>query len=228
MSFSAIFTQIDWVLVARGMTSLYAIAFFLLRWTSGRAVLSCLARLVTGFFGFATDGSAHLFDYLSTGLNMSTVASRGDRAVELATLQPVFAFRVFPVILLVGSLVNLLFYLQLMQAVVFRVGGVIRLFVGCSICESACAGANIFMGMRALRSSRRTTQSRTVETKATATRVFLRCLPGVLRTTRTLAASPFGTVCRRFGARVSKEIKLKKVGRAVAAAIELETRIAFA
>ncbi|KAH6940319.1 hypothetical protein HPB50_026646 [Hyalomma asiaticum] len=81
---------------------------------------------------------------------------------------------------------------------------------------------------RALRSSRRTTQSRTVETEATATRAFLRSFPGVLRTTRTLAASPFGTVCRRFGARVSKEIKRKKVERAIAAAIELETRIAFA
>ncbi|KAH6931569.1 hypothetical protein HPB50_025266 [Hyalomma asiaticum] len=81
---------------------------------------------------------------------------------------------------------------------------------------------------RALRSSRRTAQSRTVETEATATRAFLRCFPGVLRTTRTLAALPFGIVCRRFGARVSKEIKRKKVGRAVAAAIELETRIAFA
>ncbi|KAH6924194.1 hypothetical protein HPB50_013640 [Hyalomma asiaticum] len=81
---------------------------------------------------------------------------------------------------------------------------------------------------KALRSSRRTAQSRTVETEATATRAFLRCFPGVLRTARTLAASPFGTVCRRFGARVSKEIKRKKVGRAVAAAIESETRIAFA
>ncbi|KAH6927468.1 hypothetical protein HPB50_004361 [Hyalomma asiaticum] len=43
---------------------------------------------------------------------------------------------------------------------------------------------------RALRSSRRTAQSRTVETEGTATRAFLRCFPGVLRTTRTLAASP--------------------------------------
>ncbi|KAH6943157.1 hypothetical protein HPB50_016627 [Hyalomma asiaticum] len=49
---------------------------------------------------------------------------------------------------------------------------------------------------RALRSSRRTAQSRMVETEATATRAFLRCFPGVLGTTRTLAASPFGTVCR--------------------------------
>ncbi|KAH6928704.1 hypothetical protein HPB50_018755 [Hyalomma asiaticum] len=81
---------------------------------------------------------------------------------------------------------------------------------------------------RALRSSRRTAQSRTVETEATATRALLRCFPGVLRTTRTLAASPFGTVCRGFGARVSREIKRKKVERAVAAAIELETLIAFA
>ncbi|KAH6924520.1 hypothetical protein HPB50_019188 [Hyalomma asiaticum] len=34
------------------------------------------------------------------------------------------------------------------------------------------------------------------ETAAAATRAFLRCFPDVLRTTRTLAASPFGTVCR--------------------------------
>ncbi|KAH6942992.1 hypothetical protein HPB50_013537 [Hyalomma asiaticum] len=66
--------------------------------------------------------------------------------------------------------------------------------------------------LRALRSSRRTAQSRMVETEATATRAFLRCFPGVLGITRTLAASPFGTVCRRFGARVSKEIKRKKIG----------------
>ncbi|KAH6933376.1 hypothetical protein HPB50_014485 [Hyalomma asiaticum] len=66
--------------------------------------------------------------------------------------------------------------------------------------------------LRALRSSRRTAQSRTVETEATATCAFLRCFAGVLRTTRTLAASPFGTVCRWFGALVSKEIKRKKSG----------------
>ncbi|KAH6927667.1 hypothetical protein HPB50_006806 [Hyalomma asiaticum] len=89
-------------------------------------------------------------------------------------------------------------------------------------------GIRLLTRGRYIRSSRRTAQSRTVETEATATRTFLRCFPGVLRTTRTLAASPFGTVCRRFGARVSKEMKRKKVGRAVAAAIELETRIAFA
>ncbi|XP_065298564.1 uncharacterized transporter HI_0519-like isoform X2 [Dermacentor albipictus] len=142
-------SKIDWVLVARGITSQYAIAFLLLRWTSGRAALSCIAGLVTGFFGFATDGSAHLFDYLSTGLNLSAVmnASSGDPEVEYASLGPIFAFRVFPVILLVGSLVNLLFYLKLMQAIVFRLGGIISLFVGSTICESACAGANIFLGM---------------------------------------------------------------------------------
>ncbi|KAH6938909.1 hypothetical protein HPB50_014834 [Hyalomma asiaticum] len=93
--------------------------------------------------------------------------------------------------------------------------------------QSMAEGFHVtIMSTRTLRSSRRTAQSCTVEPEATATRAFLRCFPGVLRITRTLAAPPFGTVCRRFGARVSRKIKRKKVGRAVAAAIELETRLA--
>ncbi|KAH6932682.1 hypothetical protein HPB50_008707 [Hyalomma asiaticum] len=77
--------------------------------------------------------------------------------------------------------------------------------------EHACAAAGAAgdQAQRALRSSRRTAQSRTMETEATATRAFLRCFPGVLRTARALAASPFGTVCRRVvPRRVSPRLRL--------------------
>ncbi|KAK8768426.1 hypothetical protein V5799_015109 [Amblyomma americanum] len=142
--------QIDWVLVARSLVAQYAIAFLFLRWASGKAVLSCVGRLVTRFFSFAADGSEHLFGYLTTGRNVGALLNYSDfeePVVEYVHLQPVFAFQVFPVILLVGSMVNLLYYTRLMQAVVFRVGGIISLFVGSTICESACAGANVFIGM---------------------------------------------------------------------------------
>ncbi|XP_077513147.1 putative transporter HI_0519 [Amblyomma americanum] len=142
--------MIDWVLVARSLVAQYAIAFLFLRWASGKAVLSCVDRLVTRFFSFAADGSEHLFGYLTTGRNVGALLNYSDfeePVVEYVHLQPVFAFQVFPVILLVGSMVNLLYYTRLMQAVVFRVGGIISLFVGSTICESACAGANVFIGM---------------------------------------------------------------------------------
>lgn len=142
--------MIDWVLVARSLVAQYAIAFLFLRWAFGKAVLSCVARLVSRFFSFAADGSAHLFGYLTTGHNVRALLNYSDfeePVVEYTQLQPVFAFQVFPVILLVGSMVNLLYYTRLMQAVVFRVGGIISLFVGSTICESACAGANVFIGM---------------------------------------------------------------------------------
>ncbi|WP_174274612.1 NupC/NupG family nucleoside CNT transporter [Sphingomonas bacterium] len=96
----------------------------------GRAAIGWLAGGVADLLGYAQAGTDFIFGPLAD-------PSIGGHAFALAAL---------PVIIFFAALVSILYYLNVMQAVVRWVGGAIESVVGVSKVESLCAAANIFVG----------------------------------------------------------------------------------
>ncbi|MES2497652.1 MAG: nucleoside transporter C-terminal domain-containing protein [Pseudomonadota bacterium] len=107
-----------------------AIAVLVLYVPLGRTVLAGLSAGVSNLLGYAQAGTNFLFGSL-------VKPEIGGASFALAAL---------PVIIFFASLVSILYYLGIMQAVIRWVGGAIEKVTGVSKVESLCAAANIFVG----------------------------------------------------------------------------------
>jgi CNT family concentrative nucleoside transporter len=107
-----------------------AIAVLVLYVPWGKTVLAGLSMGVSSLLGYAQAGTNFLFGSLVR-------PEIGGASFALAAL---------PVIIFFASLVSILYYLGIMQAVIRWVGGAIEAVTGVSKVESLCAAANIFVG----------------------------------------------------------------------------------
>jgi CNT family concentrative nucleoside transporter len=114
------------VLVALAFQVLFALA--VLRWSVGRDVLDFVAGQVEALVGYADAGSEFLFGRLLEGEGT------------------IFALQVLPVIVFIGALVGLLYYLRVIQLFVEFVGGAIAKVLKTSKIESVWATTVIFLG----------------------------------------------------------------------------------
>lgn len=80
------------------------------------------------FLDYAKSGAAFVYgDYLTFNLG-------------------VFAFAVLSVIFFFSLMISMLYYLGIMQWVIFKMGWVLQSILGTTVCESVNAAANIFLG----------------------------------------------------------------------------------
>ncbi|MDQ5833959.1 MAG: hypothetical protein M3550_13030 [Actinomycetota bacterium] len=100
--------RIPWRTVAVGLAIQVAFAALVLRWSVGRDVLDFVAGQVKALIDYTNDGTDFLFGELA--------------ADEQETI---FALQVLPVIIFLGALVGLLYYLRVIQWVVEIGGGAI-------------------------------------------------------------------------------------------------------
>lgn len=85
-------------------------------------------KKVETFLDYAKSGSAFVYgDYLTFDLS-------------------VFAFAVLAVIFFFSLMISMLYYLGIMQWVIFKMGWVLQSILGTTVCESVNAAANIFLG----------------------------------------------------------------------------------
>ncbi len=117
------------VVAALGLQVVFAI--LVLRWTPGERALSWAADQVQALIGFTEEGTAFVFGPL---------LEVGDKD------NPIFALQVLPVIIFLGALIYLLFYLRVVQWVTFVIGGAISRLLGVSKVESMYAATVIFLG----------------------------------------------------------------------------------
>jgi CNT family concentrative nucleoside transporter len=120
--------RIDPRTVVVGLALQVAFAFLVLQWSVGRDALDFVAGQVAALIGYADEGSAFLFGTLL----------EGDANV--------FAFQVLPVIVFLGALIGLLYYLRVIQLFVDLVGGAIARVLRTSKVESVWASTVIFLG----------------------------------------------------------------------------------
>jgi CNT family concentrative nucleoside transporter len=106
-------------LLVLGLAIQIAFAALVLRWSVGRDELNFVAGQVTALIDYTNDGIDFLFEKL--------VADKQET---------IFALQVLPVIIFLGALVGLLYYLRVIQWVVEIIGGAIAALLRTSKVES--------------------------------------------------------------------------------------------
>ncbi|WAH42611.1 NupC/NupG family nucleoside CNT transporter [Alicyclobacillus fastidiosus] len=120
--------QIKWraVLLSLGFEILFAVLVLL--WAPGRIALNWLTSGVERVINYANQGIDFLFGPL--------VQLKGS----------IFALQVLPVIIFLGALIGILFYLRVIQWVIQIVGGAVQWLLGTSKLESLSAISTVFLG----------------------------------------------------------------------------------
>jgi CNT family concentrative nucleoside transporter len=106
-------------------------AVLVLRWGPGQDAMGWVSDRVESLVGYTQEGTDFLFGPLN---------GVGDEG------ETIFALQVLPVIVFLGALIGVLFYLRVVQWVTFVVGGAISRLLGVSKIESMFASTVIFLG----------------------------------------------------------------------------------
>lgn len=122
---------IRWRPVVGALVLQFVFAVLVLRWSPGQDALGWAADRVAALIGYTQEGTAFVFGPL---------LEVGDKD------SPVFALEVLPVIVFLGALIGLLFYLRVIQWLTFFIGGAISWLLRVSKVESMYAATVIFLG----------------------------------------------------------------------------------
>ena len=120
---------IPWRTVLVGLGLQIGFALLVLRFGPGRDALNFVAEQVAAIVAYAKEGTSFVFGPLAEGETGST-----------------FAFTVLPVIVFLGALIGLLYYLRVIQFVVEYLGGAIAWVLKTTKLESVYAATVIFLG----------------------------------------------------------------------------------
>jgi concentrative nucleoside transporter, CNT family len=108
-----------------------AFAALVLRWGPGRDALNWVADRVTSLIGYTNEGTVFVFGPL-------TAVGPDD--------QTIFALQVLPVIVFLGALIGLLFYLRVIQYATYVIGGAISWALHVTKVEALFSTTVIFLG----------------------------------------------------------------------------------
>jgi CNT family concentrative nucleoside transporter len=131
LAFSTNRRGVAWRTVAGALALQAAFAALVLRWGPGRDALGWVADRVTTLIGYTNEGTVFVFGPL-------TAVGPND--------QTIFALQVLPVIVFLGALIGLLFYLRVIQYATFVIGGAIAWALRVTKVEALFATTVIFLG----------------------------------------------------------------------------------
>src|SRR3978361_1980045 len=117
--------------VAGALALQAAFAALVLRWGPGRDALGWVADRVTALIGYTNEGTVFVFGPL-------TAVGPND--------QTIFALQVLPVIVFLGALTGLLFYLRVIQYATYVIGGAISWALHVTKIEALFSTTVIFLG----------------------------------------------------------------------------------
>ncbi len=118
-------------IVAWGLGIQLSLALFILKTDIGIKIFAFLGAVVNTLLEFSSEGAAFIF---------------GDLVRKPESFGFIFAFQVLPAIIFVGALMNIAYYLGLMQLVVTAVAKVMVKTLGTSGAESLSAVGTVFVG----------------------------------------------------------------------------------
>jgi CNT family concentrative nucleoside transporter len=143
--------HVSWRLVTWGIGLQVAFALVVLRTPAGVAFFDWMNGLVNAVLGYAEVGGRFVFgELVSDNVPVGTLdAERRFTASPgvVARTGAFFAFRIFPNIIFVASLMTVLYHLGVMQRVVRTVAWVMQRTMRTSGAETLCTASNIFVGM---------------------------------------------------------------------------------
>jgi CNT family concentrative nucleoside transporter len=123
---------ISWRTVGAALGLQVGFALLVLKWGPGEDALSWVSDRVQSLIGYAEEGTVFVFGPL-TG-----VGEEGETIIALSVL---------PVIVFIGALIGLLFYLRIVQWATFLIGGALARILGVGRVESFYGSTVIFLGM---------------------------------------------------------------------------------
>ncbi|KAL7305259.1 hypothetical protein TKK_0002396 [Trichogramma kaykai] len=126
--FSKYPTNVNWKPVVWGMILQFAFGLFTIRWSVGRIIFKCMSDKVATFLDFAHAGASFIYS-------------------EQLVNQGIFAFSALPVIFFCSFFVQVLYYWGIMQVVITKIGWLLHIVMGTTVCESMNSAANTFIGM---------------------------------------------------------------------------------
>ena len=129
--FSSNRKAINWRLVGSGMTLQIVIAFAVLHLAPLRVAFEAVSRFFVAIMGFSNAGAEFLF---------------GKLVDDQQAWGYLFAFKVLPSIIFFAAFTSLLYYLGILQRIVYAFAWVMTKTMNLSGAESLSASANIFIG----------------------------------------------------------------------------------
>lgn len=130
-AFSSKKKKINWKLVGTGVVLQILFAFLILEVKEVRWVFQGISDGYVTIINFSNKGAEFLFGKLVTDAN---------------TYLTTFAFKVLPTVVFFSALTSLLYFLGILQRVVFGIAWVMKKTMGLSGAESLAAAANVFVG----------------------------------------------------------------------------------
>eukprot|EP01083_Nonionella_stella_P054379 143538_1 len=131
-------SHIKWRPVIWGLGLQFTFALIILRTEPGFHLFNWLGGAAKTLLDFTLVGSGFVFSYLATGNIDGT---------EPFARASVFAFSVIPTVIFFSSLVSILYYLGILQWVIYYLSITMQYTLGTSSSESLNAAGNIFVGM---------------------------------------------------------------------------------
>lgn len=122
--------KINWKLVATGLGLQIVFALIILKIPVGRAFFEYASAAITKITDFTAEGTAFLFGDLTDSTKYGVI----------------FAFNTLPTIIFFSSLMGILYYLGVMQAIIKFIAKGITKLLGTSGAETLSAVGNIFLG----------------------------------------------------------------------------------
>jgi len=141
--FSSNRKNIDWALVGKGMLFQIVLAVSIFTLDPVFWVFDRIADFFIIVLDFTEAGANFVFGAWPDWLMVYTP---GDKEQELFTIGYVFAFKVLPTIVFFAALSSLLYYLGILQKIVFGLAWVMSKIMRLSGAESLAAAANVFIG----------------------------------------------------------------------------------
>jgi CNT family concentrative nucleoside transporter len=127
--------KIDWKLVGTGVAMQLILGLLVFKVPQFAAVFGVFARFFTQLLAFTDIGAEFLFGNLVT--SNPNIAQ---------TIGYIFAFKVLPTVVFFSALTSLLYYLGILQKVVYGFAWILSKTMRLSGAESLAAAANIFVG----------------------------------------------------------------------------------
>lgn len=130
--FSADRKAINYALVAKGLSLQLVIALLVLKVEQVRVIISFVSKVFVKILSFTDAGTKFLFRSFLTG------------EIEMPLVS--FAITILPVVVFFSALTSLLFYMGVLQKIVFAFAWVMKKTLKLSGAESLAAAGNVFLG----------------------------------------------------------------------------------
>lgn len=129
--FSSNKRRVDWILVGKGIGIQVIFAVLILKVEVIQYLFSVVSRFFVEILNFTREGSTFVFGGLVENVN---------------SFGFIFAFQVLPTIIFFSALTSLLFYLGIIQKIVYAFAWIMKKTLHISGAESLAAAGNIFLG----------------------------------------------------------------------------------